>query len=119
MSDLSHLMRIVAIDLKWKEWLPPILRDNLEWLLRIIRDKLVPELKALHHPIDLWLGELPMWVAVACVLGLYGAAIAWVWTLRREFVFRGAPDQRWWRDLRLWATAIVMPYVAVYLLLGR
>ena len=60
-----------------------------------------------------------MSVAVGCTLALYGAALVWVWTLRREFVFRGAPDQQWWRDLRLWATLVVIPYVAVYLVMGR
>ena len=84
-----------------------------------LRGTLGPPLKALHEPIDRWLGGLPMWVAVACAVGLYVIALCWVWCLRHEFVFRGAPDQRWWRDLRIWATIVVIPYVAVYLLLGR
>ncbi|MEM9657896.1 MAG: hypothetical protein AAF961_05995, partial [Planctomycetota bacterium] len=90
--------------------------DRLE---RRLRDVIGPPLKALHQPVDAWLASLPMGFAVACAVGLYLAAIAWVWTLRREFVFRGAPDQRWWRDLRLWATAVVLPYIVVYLVLGR
>ena len=94
----------------------PSWQDQLqEWL----RSTVGPPLKRLHEPVDLWLGGLPMWVAVACVVGLYAVAVIWVWTLRREFVFRGAPDQAWWRDLRLWATLIVIPYVAIYLVLGR
>ena len=93
--------------------------SSIDRLRETLRENLGPPLKTLHHPIDLWLGDLPMWVATACVLGLYGATIAWVWTLRRDYVFRGAPDRRPWRDLRIWATVVVMPYVAVYLWLGR
>jgi hypothetical protein len=84
-----------------------------------LRSTLGPPLKSLHEPIDAWLGSLPMSVALACALGLYLIAVIWVWTLRREFVFRGAPDQKPWRDLRLWATFVVIPYVAIYIWLGR
>ena len=57
------------------------------------------------------------------------AAARWVWSafsspsrsasflLPREFVFRGAPDQRWYRDLRWWAIAATLPYVVIYALL--
>lgn len=94
----------------------PSWQDRLQaWL----RATIGPPLKRLHEPVDQWLGGLPMGVAVACVVGLYAVAVIWVWTLRREFVFRGAPDHAWWRDLRIWATLIIVPYVAIYLVLGR
>ncbi len=92
------------------------------WLDRLrtaLRDSVAPPLKALHEPLDRWLGGLPMSVAVASALGLYVVALVWVWTLHREFVFRGAPDHRWWRDLRIWATLVVLPYIGMYLLFGR
>ncbi len=91
----------------------------LEKLDAILRSTLGAPLKAFHKPIDEWLGSLPMGVALACALGLYAIAVLWVWSLRREFVFRGAPDNRKWRDLRIWATLVVIPYVAVYILFGR
>ena len=58
-------------------------------------------------------------VAMACVMGLFAIAGIWVWTLRPEFIFRGAPDQKRWRDLRIWAMVVLLPYVGVYLLFGR
>lgn len=91
----------------------------LEALEQTLRQRLGPPLKALHAPFDQWLGGLPMSVAMACAVGLYVVALIWVWGLRREFVYRGAPDRHWWRDLRIWATAVVIPYIAIYLLLGR
>ena len=84
-----------------------------------IRDTIGPPLKSLHGPVDEWLGSLPMSVAIGCAIGLFTVAGIWVWTLKREFIFRGAPDQQWWRDLRLWSMLVLLPYVAVYLLLGR
>lgn len=91
----------------------------IEKLDAILKSTLGPPLKALHRPIDEWLGSLPMSVAMGCALGLYLIAVIWVWRLKREFVFRGAPDTHMWRDLRIWATLVVIPYVAVYVLLGR
>ena len=96
--------------------------DPLKWsdpLEKFVRRRLGPPLKALHEPVDAWLAGLPMWVAVAAAVGLYGIALIWVWTLSSSFVFRGAPDHRRWRDLRIWATVVVLPYVALYLWLGR
>jgi len=84
-----------------------------------LRQVLGPPLKSFHEPIDQWLGSLPMSVAMVCAIGLFVVAGAWVWTLRREFIFRGAPDHQWWRDLRLWSMVVLLPYIAVYLLLGR
>ena len=91
----------------------------VDQLQSMLRESIGPPLKSLHAPVDAWLGSLPMSVAVACAVGLYVVATIWVWTLRRDFVFRGAPDKRWWRDLRIWATIVVLPYVTVYLILGR
>jgi len=96
--------------------------DDGSWSERAqqaLQDALGPPIKALHGPVDAWLGSLPMSVAVACTMGLYVVAMVWVWVLRREFVFRGAPDQRWWRDLRIWSTVVLLPYIAVYIWLGR
>ncbi|MCA9216054.1 MAG: hypothetical protein KDB27_23465 [Planctomycetales bacterium] len=78
-----------------------------------------PPLRAFHAPIDNMLGSLPMSVAMACVLGLYAIAVIWVWRLKKEFVFRGAPSESRIYDLRIWATLVVVPYVVVYVLLGR
>jgi len=83
------------------------------------RETLGPPLKSLHEPIDNWLGSLPMSVAMACAVGLFVLAGIWVWTLRADFIFRGAPDRSRWRDLRIWSMVVLLPYIAIYLLLGR
>ncbi len=102
--------------------LASVAEDERTWLDHIresLRERLGPPLKAVHVPIDEWLGQLPMTVAVASAVGLYVIALVWVWFLRRDFIFRGAPDGHWWRDLRVWATVVVLPYIAIYLFFGR
>lgn len=109
-------------DASWQDQLHryrELLEQAIEQFALWLRATIGPPLKSIHQPVDQWLGSLPMWVATASVVALYAIAVIWVWTLRREFVFRGAPDRRGWRDLRIWATLIVVPYVAIYLVLGR
>jgi len=83
-----------------------------------LRSNVAPPLKRLHEPIDAWLGTLSLKVAMACALGLYGIAIFGVWLLRKSFVLRGSPGQEWYRDLRIWATLVIIPYVVIYWNLG-
>jgi len=84
-----------------------------------IRRTLGPPLKSLHQPIDDWLGSLPMSVAMFCAVGLFVLAGIWVWTLKADFIFRGAPDRSRWRDLRIWSMIVLLPYITIYILLGR
>ncbi len=84
-----------------------------------IRADLGPPLRSLEAPLDRWLSSLPMGVAQAAVISLFLVVGCWVWTLRRSYVYLGAPSQARWRDLRIWATLLLLPYVAVYYLLGR
>lgn len=32
----------------------------------------------------------------------------------RDYIYRGAPDRRLWRDLRWWAAGLVAVHIAVY-----
>lgn len=90
-----------------------------KWFQDSARNTLGPPLKSLHEPIDNWLGSLPMSVAMACAIGLFVLAGIWVWTLQSDFIFRGAPDRSRWRDLRIWSMVVLLPYITIYLLLGR
>jgi len=84
-----------------------------------IRKTLGPPLRSLHEPIDHWLVSLPMSVAMACAIGLFVLAGIWVWTLHTDFIFRGAPDHKRWRDLRIWSMVVLLPYITIYFLFGR
>jgi hypothetical protein len=111
-ADADEATEEVAKD---SNWLTDALAGFETWLL----ENVGPPLKNIQHPIDVWLGELPMSVAMVCCIGLFVVALIWVWCLKRDFIFRGAPGMEWWRDLRIWATLVVLPYIAVYLWWGR
>jgi hypothetical protein len=73
-------------------------------------------LEALLGPFDAMLGAIPLAAARWCIVSFFSAAAFATLLLPREFVYRGAPDQRWYRDLRWWAIAITAPYVLIYAL---
>lgn len=78
---------------------------------------LVPPLNSLFGPLDRFLSGLSTDSGRYCAVALFAIAAAWVLTLKRDYVFQGAPDRAWWRDLRLWSVAALAPYVYVYLFL--
>lgn len=45
---------------------------------------------------------------------LFAALILAAYTFSRENIYRGAPDAAAWRDLRLWAVALVLLHAVVY-----
>ncbi len=62
-----------------------------------------------------WLAELSLvWGKVIAVIAFVGIAV-WAWRRPRSFIFQGAPDNRGWRDLRVWATILIAVQIVVYL----
>jgi len=57
------------------------------------------------------------WLKIFTVIG-FAIIAAVVWLVRRETVFEGVPDRKWWRDLRLWTVVIMATQVVIYLWLG-
>ena len=74
-------------------------------------------LEAVLGPFDRILGAIPLAAARWFIVGVFSMAAVAALLLPREFVYRGAPDQRWYRDLRWWGVAITAPYVLLYVLL--
>lgn len=74
-------------------------------------------LESVFGPLDALLGSVPLaagrWIIVGFLVLSALAALA----LPRWYVLLGAPDRRWYRDLRLWALAFMLPYVVIYVLL--
>lgn len=95
----------------------------MNWFEANIREPLirafVPALKRFFGPLDDFLISLPPWTWLACALSLFVIAGMVVWTLKRSYVYLGAPDESRWRDLRIWSTVLLIPYILLYLLLGR
>lgn len=87
-------------------------------LTQWLRETIGPPLKCLHAPLDNFLAGVPLSIAKLVTISLFVGAGIWVFSLRREFVYLGAPDQAKWRDLRVWAGIVLVPYILVYLFLG-
>ena len=73
-------------------------------------------LQTLLGPFDLLLGAIPLAAGRWCIVGFFVVVVIGTMALPREFIFRGAPDQRWYRDLRWWGLAITLPYILIYAL---
>ena len=62
-----------------------------------------------------WLAELPLvWGKVVAVVAFVGIAV-WAWKRPKSFVYQGAPDSKRWRDLRLWASILMVVQIVIYL----
>ena len=53
-------------------------------------------------------------IAKTVFLGFFGLLLVGVFLLPRSYIYRGAPSQARWRDLRLWALALVLLHAYVY-----
>lgn len=63
-----------------------------------------------------WLVSLPLfWAKIISIAGFAGMII-WVWFRPRSFIFQGAPDNRTWRDLRIWASLLMLIQIIIYLI---
>lgn len=62
-----------------------------------------------------WLAGLPLWwgkvIAVAFFLGI----AVWAWRRPRSYIYKDAPDNHGWRDLRVWASVLMAIQTLLYL----
>lgn len=72
---------------------------------------------ALFGPLDRLLAAIPIeaarWAAAAL---LVVPVLIVVLTVSRAWTLRGAPSGSRWRDLRIWAVVVTLPYLLLYLL---
>ena len=61
--------------------------------------------------------NFPIGLVTVVAMALFASMGIACWTLGREQSFMDAPDQNRWRDLRLWATLIVVAQLALYYML--
>lgn len=71
-------------------------------------------LEGLLGPPDRLLAAIPVEVGRWLVVAFLLAAGVASFFLPRWYVLLGAPDRRWYRDLRWWALAVTLPYVLIY-----
>ncbi len=63
-----------------------------------------------------FLRSIPLFWAKVLSISLYLLLALWVITRPREFIYRGAPDRKGWRDLRWWAMLLIGIQIFLYLI---
>lgn len=62
-----------------------------------------------------WLNDLPLYWAKVTGTAFFVLVIVWALRRPRNYIFRGAPDRKVWRDLRLWAAIVLVAQVVLYI----
>lgn len=62
-----------------------------------------------------WLTDLPLYWAKIMGTIFFVSVMIWALTKPTGYIFQGAPDGRIWRDLRLWAVAVLLFQIIIYL----
>ncbi len=57
--------------------------------------------------------SLPKWISILTFVVI----AIWAWFRPRVYIFTDAPSQKWWCDLRIWATVFMVVQTAIYLAL--
>ncbi|MFW5861465.1 MAG: hypothetical protein ACOCWZ_04375 [Spirochaetota bacterium] len=58
--------------------------------------------------------SLPLWTAKIGAAVIFGGILLMAWVLPRGFIYQGAPDNSNWRDLRIWATLLILIQLGLY-----
>lgn len=64
-----------------------------------------------------WADGLSIGWARAFFLAFFAAIVVFGLSFSRAYIYRGAPDEARWRDLRLWVIAIMAIPTVLYLVL--
>lgn len=62
-----------------------------------------------------WLTSIPLFWGKIISVFLFSIIFIWAWCRPKEYIFKGAPDQKWWRDLRIWTSIILGIQIILYL----
>ena len=65
-----------------------------------------------------WLAEYHINLASYVMIAAFVFTAIWAWTFRRNYIMAGAPTQRHWRDLRIWAVIMMAVQSALYIYFG-
>ncbi|XOV89921.1 MAG: hypothetical protein ACFHX7_08535 [Pseudomonadota bacterium] len=57
---------------------------------------------------------LPLWWATAITFGLFFLIALGTWLLPRDKVLADAPDKSTWRDIRIWASCLIVLQLSIY-----
>ena len=62
-----------------------------------------------------WLASLPLWWGKVIAVAFFLAIAVWAWRRPRSYIYSDAPDAHRWRDLRPWASLLMVVQTLLYL----
>jgi len=62
-----------------------------------------------------WLKSIPLFWGKIIAVVLFAGIVIWAWFRPKEYIYKEAPDKRWWRDLRIWTTVLLALQIIIYL----
>ena len=62
-----------------------------------------------------WAAGLSLATARLFFLAFFLLVLVFAVLQRRDYIYAGAPDRARWRDLRLWAAALMVLQIAIYM----
>ena len=74
--------------------------------------KILPYILEFH-----WTQNFELWMIKFCFVAFFMSIALFVLWQKKEFVYVGAPNHAKWRDLRLWALAILLMQTFIYICL--
>jgi hypothetical protein len=58
---------------------------------------------------------LPLWAVKGLVIAGLLALAVWAMRMPRQYAFKGAPGEKWYYDVRIWAVAVIFCEILPYL----
>jgi len=62
-----------------------------------------------------WCNNLSIDLARFVVIFAFIIPLIFAFTMKRKYIFQGAPDQKNWRNLKLWVLLLVIVQISIYL----
>jgi hypothetical protein len=62
-----------------------------------------------------WLAGLPLWWGKVIALVFFLGIAVWAWRRPRDYIYKDSPNNRRWRDLRVWATLLMAIQILLYM----
>jgi len=63
-----------------------------------------------------WVTSLPTSLANIVTMVLFLLLLGILWSFPKALILKDAPDQSWWRDLRIWGTVLIFVQLGIYAL---
>lgn len=61
-----------------------------------------------------WLASIPLFWGKVFAAAFFVGMIVWAWLRPRKYIYEDSPDEKRWRDLRIWASVLLGIQVILY-----